>query len=450
MALPVVAIVGRPNVGKSSLLNAFAGRRISIVDPTPGVTRDRVSAIIDVNDVYFELVDTGGYGIEDRDRLTEHVEQQIRYAVESASLVLFVVDLQAELTRLDQQVAEFLRPRTDHVLLVANKADTLQHEREAGRLIRLGFGDPRCVSALHGRETRSLLEEIAARVGVRGAAPNDPVLKLAIVGRQNVGKSTFINGLARAPRVIVSETPGTTRDAIDVRIEHQGRTLLLIDTAGIRKRAARDKTGIDFYSVVRAEQSIRRADVVLFMIDATAKITDVDKKLAGSLVEQFKPVAIVVNKWDLAKGRASADDYGDYLAKTLPGLSHAPIAFTSATQERNLASTLDLAHTLHKQADTRVTTGQLNRAIQLAVEQRQPTSDRKGRQPRIYYATQVATCPPTIVVFVNNPTFMREDYRRFLVKRFRDALPFPEVPIRLLWRARRSAAAAGSRPTRHR
>ncbi|MFO0974656.1 MAG: ribosome biogenesis GTPase Der [Phycisphaerae bacterium] len=441
MALPVVAIVGRPNVGKSSLLNALAGRRISIVDPQPGVTRDRVSAVIEHDGVWFELIDTGGYGIEDRDQLTGEIERQIGLAVESASLILFVVDLHAEITPLDQAVARLLRGRNERVWLIANKTDTPQHESGAALFARLGFGPPRAVSALHARGIKQLLSDLAERLGKAAELPGEPVLKIAILGRQNVGKSSFINGLAQAPRVIVSEIPGTTRDSIDVRFEMDGRTLMAIDTAGIRKKARADKQGIDYYGALRAEQAALRADVVLLMLDATASVTEVDKKLARFLAEECKPVIVVVNKWDLAKGRATSDDYADYVARALPQVTYAPLAFTTATSSRNLKSVVDLAQSLFKQARTRVTTGQLNRAIQAALAERQPTSDSKGRAPRIFFATQVATCPPTIVLFVNNPAFLREDYRRFFTKQLAAALPFPEIPIRLLWRAKRPEPA---------
>ncbi len=445
MPLPLVAIVGRPNVGKSSLLNALAGRRISIVDPQPGVTRDRVSAVCEHDDVYFELVDTGGYGVEDADNLTEQIEAQIDRALRDADLVLFVVDVRESITALDRAVADRLRVHADRVLTIANKADAPHHDAQAGEFIRLGYGEPLCVSALHQRNTRDLLERIAARVRRPLAeSPVEPVMKVVIVGRPNVGKSTFINSLAGQERMIVSEIPGTTRDAVDVRFEHDGRVFLAIDTAGVRRSARRDRTGLGFYSQVRAAESIRRADVVLLLIDATEKITTADKKLAEYVHEQAKPCVLVVNKWDLARGRAGAEDYGDYLARALPRVDYAPLAFTTATEARNLKSTIDLAQSLFKQARTRVTTGQLNRAIQQVVAARQPPAGRRGGVPRIFFATQVAVQPPTIVLFVNDPDLFREDYRRFLTKTFRNALPFAEIPIRLMWRSRQGEDRPGT------
>lgn len=447
MSLPIVAIVGRPNVGKSSLLNLLAGRRISIVDPTPGVTRDRVSAVCEIDEKYFELIDTGGYGIEDSDNLTAHVEQQIQYAIAGASLILFVVDIREEVTPLDQTVAELLRATRASsqtpVLLVANKADVEQHEHLAGSLMKLGFGDPLCVSALHGRHRRELMERIISIIGEEapGEVP-DAVMKICLVGRRNVGKSTFTNALIGQERMIVSEVPGTTRDSVDVRFERDGKTFVAIDTAGVRK-TRKQRGDIEFYGYNRALASIRRADVVLFLLDATEPIGEVDKKLANYIVNEFKPCVIVVNKWDLAKGKADAEDYGEYLTRTMPHIAFAPLAFTTARDGRNILSTLDLAQTLFKQARGRVTTGQLNRAIEETIADQQPMASKHGAEPKIYYATQISTCPPTLVFFVNNPAIVREQYRRFVERRIKEILPFPEIPIRLIWRQRQSAPGKG-------
>ncbi|HUN79885.1 MAG TPA: ribosome biogenesis GTPase Der [Phycisphaerae bacterium] len=450
MSLPIVAIVGRPNVGKSSLLNLLAGRRISIVDPTPGVTRDRVSAVCEFEEKYFELIDTGGYGIEDSDNLTAHVEQQIQYAIAGASLILFVVDVREEITPLDQTVAELLRTHVKRpnfpptpVLLVANKADVEQHEHLAGSLVNLGFGEAFCISALHGRHRRELMERILSILGesAPGEVP-DPIMKICLVGRRNVGKSTFTNALIGEERMIVSEVPGTTRDSVDVRFDRDGKSFMAIDTAGVRK-TRKQKGDIEFYGYNRALASIRRADVVLFLLDATESIGEVDKKLANYIVNEFKPCVIVVNKWDLAKGKADAEDYGQYLTRTMPHIAYAPIAFTTAKDGRNILSTLDLAQTLFKQARGRVTTGQLNRAIEETIADQQPMASKHGAEPKIYYATQISTCPPTLVFFVNNPALVREQYRRFVERRIKEILPFPEIPIRLIWRQRQSAPGKG-------
>ncbi|UCG33356.1 MAG: ribosome biogenesis GTPase Der [Phycisphaerales bacterium] len=439
MGLPLVAIVGRPNVGKSSLLNCLAKRRISIVDPTAGVTRDRVSTVIEAEGGYFELVDTGGYGVEDRDDLTEHIETQIRYAVEQAVLVLFVVDVRAGVTPLDVRVAELLREKRSSVILIANKADDEKHDPAAGEFYRLGFAEPLCVSALHGRGKHELLKRIFETVGeVETERPAEAVMKLAIVGRRNVGKSTLVNALAAGPRTIVSEVPGTTRDAIDVEFERSGEKFTAIDTAGLRKRA-KLADDVEFYAYARAVRSVRRSDVVLFMIDAAEPVSQVDKKLGGQIAELSKPCILVVNKWDLAKGRASTEEYGEYLTKTIPELDYAPIAFMTARDGRNVESTVDLAKHLYKQAQMRVSTSALNRILREIMALRGPSVKRGGGVPKMYYASQIAVGPPTIMVSVNDPSLFGNEYRRFLLNRFRERLPYAEVPIRLLLRARRPA-----------
>ena len=447
----MVAIVGRPNVGKSSLLNCLSGRMISIVDPTPGVTRDRVSAFCEFDDVYFELVDTGGYGVQDGDQLTPHIEQQILYAIDAARVVLFVVDVREGLTPLDRRVARLLRQFERDVILVANKADTPRYDVQATEFFSLGFGEPRCVSAKHGRGRGDLIERLVERIRpVAGEEPGEPVMKIALVGARNVGKSTFVNALAGEPRVIVSEVPGTTRDAIDVWFERDGRTFVAIDTAGVRKKS---KLGsdIEFYSLIRAQRSIRRADVVLFLIDAARPVGQVDKKLGRYIAENEKPVVLVVNKWDLAKGRAGSEDYGQYLTRVLPELGYAPVTFVTATADRNVRTTIDVAQGLFKQAGTRVGTGRLNEALQAALSARRPGARRGLKLPKIYYATQVDVRPPTIVLFVNDPSLISEDYRRFLLNRMRELLPFPEVPIRLLFRShRRGEPVVRDRPRRSR
>jgi GTP-binding protein len=439
MALPVVAIVGRPNVGKSSLFNVIARRRTAIVEPTAGVTRDRVSTVCDIDDMYFELVDTGGHGVVDRDDLGEHVERQIQYAIDQAHLILFVVDAREGLTPLDRDTAELLRhqDRVERVRLVANKVDAPHMESSLGEFARLGFGEAVAVSAISCMG-RSALEEVIkeAAQDVADEVPAEPVMKIALVGRRNVGKSSFINALAGEDRVIVSEIPGTTRDSIDVRFEKDGRVLVAIDTAGLRKKS-KIADDIEFYAYSRATRSVRRADVALFMIDSTVPVGQVDKRLGQLIASEHKPCVLVVNKWDLAKGQASSDDYGEYLAKVMPEVDYAPVAFTSAVTGRNLDSTIDLATELFKQSQTRVATGLLNQALQQALAAHTPGTKRGRRRPKFFYATQVSTQPPTIVVFVNGPNLVTTGYERFLLNRFREMLPFSEIPIRLVFRARR-------------
>ncbi len=439
MALPVVVIVGRPNVGKSSLLNALLRRRLAIVDPRAGITRDRVSAILEHAGRYFEIVDTGGIGIIDADHLEAHVEAQIRYALERADLILFVVDAQAGVTPLDEHVAGLLRPIERPTLLVANKVDAPRHESDALEFTRLGLGNPICVSAAHGRGRDALLAAIAGRLEGAAAPPEEPEMKLAIVGKRNAGKSTLVNRLAGEPRMIVSEIPGTTRDAVDVRFERDGRAFVAIDTAGVRKK--KSMTDIDFYSYTRALASIRRADVVALLIDATVPVAEVDLKLAAAILEEHKPVVVVINKWDLVGDRATAEDYDHYLAQVMPFVGYAPVVMISARTGKNVGKLIDVALDLHTQAHTRVPTGQLNAALQEIVQLRGPTPKRGTKPVKLYYATQVAVAPPTIVLFCNDPQRVSEPYRRFIENRLRERLPFAEVPMRLLFRPRRSEQA---------
>ena len=449
MALPIVAIVGRPNVGKSSLLNSMARRLISIVDPTAGVTRDRVSTLVEFDGACFELVDTGGYGIEDHDDLTEHVEEQIATALSRSDMVLFLVDVTTGITPLDRTMAQLLRKQKLNVLLVANKADNPGLDNSAGEFFALGHGEPLCVSALHGRNRDTLAQRILQEIAhLQTERPAEPIMKLAVVGKRNVGKSTFINALAGEERVIVSEVPGTTRDAVDVRFEKDGRVFIAIDTAGVRKKAKIVQQNIEFYSYTRAIRSIRRADVVLLFIDAEADVSQVDKKLARYIADQYKPCIIVVNKWDLAKDRATTEQYADYLAKMLPGLDYAPLSFITATAGKNVQSLVDLSLQLHHQAWATVTTGQLNRALQSIVAQRTPSARRKIGLPRLYYGTQIASDPPTLMLFVNNPSSFDENYQRFLINRIRELLPFSEVPIRLLLRHHHEKSDS-QKPTDH-
>ena len=322
MAVPVVAIVGRPNVGKSSLFNWLARRRIAIVEPTAGVTRDRISSLIKVDERFFEVVDTGGLGVKDVDNLTVQIERQIDAAIEQAAVILFVVDARSGIVPLDEQVAARLRYVNKPILCVANKCDTPELETQAAEFYRLGRGKLVCVSAQQNRNRQRLLGLIAERLPSpeeEDESVDGPVaLKLAIVGRRNTGKSTFINNLAHAERMIVSEVPGTTRDSVDVRFERDGKTLVAIDTAGVRRKGS-ISSDIEFYSMARAERSIRRADVVMIFLDPRVRISKVDKQLSDYVLEQHKPAIFVVNKWDLMVPTPTGK-MGNYIRATFPSL----------------------------------------------------------------------------------------------------------------------------------
>jgi GTP-binding protein len=411
---------------------------ISIVEPTAGVTRDRVSTIIGRDDQHFELMDTGGYGIVDSDLLSEHIEHQIHKAIESANLVLFMVDIRDGIVPLDKKIAQLLRKYNLDVIGVANKADTAKMFPAAGEFSRLGFGEFMCISAQNNLNKADLLDTIFDRLAhLDSDRPMEPTMKIAIVGKRNVGKSTLVNAMVGSERVIVSETPGTTRDAVDVRFEKDDKTIVVIDTAGVRKKN-KMADSIEFYSFVRATRSIQRADVVLFLIDAAVMVSQVDKKLAKFIAEEYKSCIIVVNKWDLAKDSAATEDYEDYLTKLLPGLRYAPLAFTTATQAKNVQSVLDLSAEIFKQTTTWIPTAKLNKAFESIKEERVGVSGggKKGR-PKIYYATQVSVNPITFLMFVNKPELFEETYRRFIVNRLRSILPIEEIPIRLFARKHR-------------
>jgi GTP-binding protein len=433
VTIPQVVIVGRPNVGKSSLFNWLAGRRIAIVDPTPGVTRDRLAALIQADDRYFEVVDTGGIGIEDTDNLTKEVERQIALALDQANLILFVMDARSGLVPLDEEVASRLRAISRPILCVVNKVDSSALEPQAQEFHKLGLGKLTCVSAKQNRGKQELLDLIRRHLpSTETELKGDVSLKLAIVGRRNTGKSTFINSLAKAERMIVSEVPGTTRDSVDVRFELDGKTIVAIDTAGVRKKGS-IRSDIEFYSLNRAERSIRRADVVLLFHEAQKSISQVDKQLANYVLEHAKPAIFVVNKWDLLKKSLSTGQMADYLRKVYPNLDYVPIAFITAKDGKNVQSVLNLAQNLHKQASARVSTGDLNRVLRDAMAQQAPPQ-RQNRQAKVFYATQVASNPPTIVLFTNGPQLFDNTYQRYLLKMFRDHLPFREVPIKMYLR----------------
>jgi len=438
MAIPIVAIVGRPNVGKSSLFNWLAGRRIAIVDPTAGVTRDRLTTLVLTGSRYFEVVDTGGIGIDDVDNLTVQVERQIEAAIDQAHVILFVVDGRTGVQPLDEEVARRLRYVDKPIILVANKCDNVDIDQQTAEFYKLGRGKLVCVSAQQNRNKEDLLKLIAARLPAQETLEEEPpkpvALKVAIVGRRNTGKSTFINCLAQSERMIVSEVPGTTRDSVDVRFERDNRVFIAIDTAGVRRKSSLG-SDVEFYSMARAERSIRRADVVLMFLDPRVRISKVDKQLAEYVLEQHKPAIFVVNKWDLMTPMPTGR-MANYIRGTFPNLDFVPVAFITAKTNKNVHALLNLAQNLHKQAAQRVSTADLNVVLREALEDSPPPM-RQNRRAKIFYGTQVSASPPTIVLFTNGPELLDNTYQRYLIRVFRDNLPFSDVPIKLYLRQKR-------------
>jgi GTPase len=436
MGVPQIVVVGRPNVGKSSVFNWLVGKRVAIVDPTAGVTRDRVTHLVEFGERFVELVDTGGMGIKDADNLTEHIEEQIQAAIDLASVILFVVDARSGLVPLDQEVANRLRYVNVPVVCVANKTDHPGLDSQADEFYKLGRKVV-AVSAKENRNKEDLIEAILERlpaVTVGDELPEEPVMRVAIVGRRNVGKSTLINTLVKAERVIVSEVPGTTRDSIDVRFELDGKPFIAIDTPGFR-RGKSVTTDIDFYSAHRAQRAIRRADVVLLFFDATERISKVDKQLCDYIAQQYKPCIFVVNKWDLQKDKMPMERWVTYLRDTFRTMLYTPIALITGQTGKNVKALLNHAQMLFKQSLMRVSTANLNKVLGAALE-RNPPPTHQNRKAKIFYATQVAEQPPTIVLFCNDPKAISQQYQRYLLGVLREKLKFAEVPIKLYLRRR--------------
>ncbi len=435
MSLPVVAIVGRPNVGKSSLFNALVRSRVAIVDPTPGVTRDRVSVELRHDERRCELVDTGGIGVVDKLGLEDEVEAQIEIAMRGSDLLLFVLDVMEGVTGADRAIAARLRKLGKPLLLVANKADNASFEHASGELCELGFGDPFPVSTVANRNIGELRERIFELLpGAPELEAEGEVVRIAVVGRTNAGKSTLVNHILGSERMIVSDVPGTTRDAVDLKFEHGGRRCVVVDTAGLRRANSVDGSP-DFYAQARSERAVRRCDVALFLIDAMQEIGRIEHSIAKLLLDSSKPFVIVLTKWDLVEGKKDFEQFGAYVRDRLDFLTFAPITCISATQDLRVKETLDLVIGLHDEAGKRLGTGDVMRLIKDAMERKSPPV-KGGRTGKIFYAAQVDVRPPTIVLFVNETRLVSAPYQRWLGNVLREGGHFEEVPIRFLVRER--------------
>ncbi|MGI5921396.1 MAG: ribosome biogenesis GTPase Der [Syntrophomonadaceae bacterium] len=436
MTKPVVAIVGRPNVGKSTLFNRLVGGRKAIVEDTPGVTRDRIYDNSDWLGREFIVIDTGGIRFDEGDIFTREVKLQAELAIDEADVIIFVVNSHDGVTHEDEQVASILRRSQKPVVLAANKVENFSKQMEYYEFYQLGLGDPIPISAMHGMNTDELLDAVIEKFPPQAAAEYDEdAIKIAILGRPNVGKSSLVNSLLGEQRVIVSDVPGTTRDAIDTPFQYQNRKYILIDTAGIRKRS-RIKEPTEKYSVIRALKSIERADVVLLMLNALEGVTEQDQKIAGYVHEQGKANIIVVNKWDLVeKDGHTMHEYDLSIREQLKFLAYSPILYVSALTKRRIFKILELVDFVAEQHNYRVPTSELNQVISEAV-MLNPLPGGGGKQIKIYYATQVRTAPPTFALFSNAPEEIHFSYIRYLENVIRKNFGFEGTPVRFLTRNR--------------
>ncbi|MBM3187438.1 MAG: ribosome biogenesis GTPase Der [Chloroflexi bacterium] len=438
MRKPLVAIVGRPNVGKSTLFNRLVGERLAIVEEAPGTTRDRHYADVEWQGRLFTVIDTGGLVLTSSDALTEQVRAQAQVAIDEADVIVFLTDITAGVLAPDAEIADLLR-RTDRpVILVANKADNLKRELTLHEFYSLGLGEPLSVSAEKGMGTGELLDRVAEALPPMPDEEDadEETLRIAIVGRTNVGKSSLLNRLLGEERVIVSETPGTTRDAIDTRLRYHGEEIVLIDTAGIRRRG-QIAPGVEKYSVLRALRAIARAHIVLLLIDATEGVTAQDAHIAGYVLDEAKSVIVVVNKWDLVeKDSYTLSAFEEYVRRELKFMPWVPVLFVSAKTGQRVSRILPLALRVQQERNARLSTSQINSVIRQATARRSPPT-KSGRKLRIYYGTQVGVAPPTIVFFVNDKNLVHFGYQRFLENQLREAFKYEGTPLRLVFRSHR-------------
>ena len=438
MAKPIVAIVGRPNVGKSTLFNRIAGERISIVEDTPGVTRDRIYADAEWLDHHFTLIDTGGLEPDSDDMMLKHMYSQAEIAISSADVILFVVDVRTGMTDMDMQVANILRKADKPVVLAVNKVDDLaKYGMQVYEFYSLGLGDPFGVSGGQMIGLGDLLDEVVKHFPAdKDDSAEDDAINVAIIGKPNVGKSSLVNRILGENRVIVSDVAGTTRDAIDSEYELNGQKYVFIDTAGMRRKA-KIKESIEKYSIIRAVAAVERADVCILMINAVEGITEQDTKVAGIAHEAGKAVIIAVNKWDLIeKDNHTMNKFLKDIDTEFKYLSYAPRIFISAATGQRVTKLFELITMVSENNSRRIATGMLNDVLIEAMAMNQPPAE-KGKQLRIYYMTQVSVKPPTFVLFVNDTELLHFSYKRYLENQLRDAFGFVGTPIHFIARNRK-------------
>ena len=438
MGKPIVAIVGRPNVGKSTLFNIFANSRISIFEDTPGVTRDRLYADTEWLDNEFMMVDTGGIEIMNTDKIAVSIRQQAQIAIAEADVILFVCDARAGITHEDAEVAKMLRQSKKPIVLAINKADSPKQEMEIFEFYNLGIGEPIPVSAANHLGLGDLLDAVVEKfpeTSAYGEDGNEDEIKVALIGRPNVGKSSIFNTLVGEERSIVSDVAGTTRDAIDTPVIREGQKFLFIDTAGMRRKARIDEP-IEKYSIIRSLRAVDRSDVVLMVIDAIDGVTEQDKKIAGYAHEAGKGIVLVVNKWDLYdKDNTSTLRYTENLRRELVFMQYAPVVFVSAMTKQRIHRLPEVIHYVAEQNAMRISTSVLNQVVEDAIAINPPPTE-KGQRLKILYATQVKIKPPTFVIFVNEPEIMHFSYQRYLENKLREAFGFEGTPLQMIIRGK--------------
>ncbi|MGL5065433.1 MAG: ribosome biogenesis GTPase Der [Microcoleus sp.] len=448
MALPIVAVIGRPNVGKSTLVNRLADSQDAIVHDEPGITRDRTYRPAYWGDREYQVVDTGGLVFDDETEFLPLIREQAMAALAEASAAIFVVDGQTGLTGGDESIAQWLRQQPVPVLLAVNKCESeTTGLSQAAEFWELGLGEPYAISGIHGNGTGELLDELITHLPVQ-TEPEVEEIKVAIIGRPNVGKSSLLNAFLGENRAIVSPISGTTRDAIDTLVERNGKTYRLIDTAGIRKKK-NVEYGAEFFGINRAFKAIKRSDVVLLVIDAIDGVTDQDQKLADRISQEGRACVIVVNKWDaIEKDSATIYEYEKEVKTRLYFLDWAEMIFVSALTGQRVEKIVDLVDNASSEHQRRVTTAVINEVIEEATSWHSAPVTRQGKQGKIYYGTQVRSQPPTIALFVNDPNRFTENYRRYMESQFRKHLGFTGTPMRLLWRGKKVRAAEQSSTNR--
>jgi len=431
---PIVAIVGRQNVGKSTLLNRMAGKPIAIIADLPGTTRDRILANVSWQEAEFTIIDTGGLELKPQSTIAQAVKEQVETAINEADAIIFLVDTRDGATPPDLEIADMLRQVSKPIILVANKADNAKLETEAVEFYELGLGEPMSISAYHGRGTAELLDRIVSLLPTPTLVEAEPeIMKVAIIGRQNVGKSTLLNALLGEERAIVDEIPGTTRDAIDTLLDFDGQSVLLIDTAGIRRRG-RLGVGVERYSVIRALRAIERADIVLLVLDGTELVTAQDMHIAGYIQQAVKGIVLVVNKWDLVANK-NTTEYNRYIRRQLKFMPYAPVLYVSAKFGQGVSEIMPQATQVYQERLKRLPTTMVNSVVQQAVAAH--TLPRIGsKQLKILYATQAEVNPPTFVFFVNDAKLLHFSYQRYLENKLRQSFGFAGTPLRLVFKTR--------------